>query len=418
MPKPRSATLRVAHQRGCPNEKRTALDSIGRGSGCTCKKPRYYTLHRGSDGKPVKGARVRDRQVADRALTALQFAIDEERVDLLPRRRNRLTFNAWADAHLNNLEQDEHRKGSTIRAYRSTLSYSRPILGGLDLDEIGLPEIRLVLRKIRESDPADATLHKHLRHLRGILSAAVEEGRARGNPLTSKFIADLELKRPNDVESYTDVELAKLFAKMQALDYADVYIYIAKIATATAARLGELIACDWDDLSLTDRTLRVKGHYDRVDGLTSPKTGKERTVFLIGPDENGVAPDPLIDAVGLFERWTEISGVQPGDSPLFPAPRSGGRLNGQYVSKLVREARKKAGIPDEGERGRPRKPFHAFRGSYSRITRERGYEPWFRQHNLGHADLALTDGVYGHVSKEALQRAARGAPVSIGQSEG
>lgn len=399
MAKPRSASLRVAHQRGCANLTRTSLDSL---EGCGCK-PAYYTLHRGSDGRSVKGPRVRNRQVADRALMKLLVEIDEGRADVGPRRRRGpKTFNAWADEYLENLARDKNDKGSTIRAYAGTLSYARPILGPLALDDIGLPELRAVMRRIRERAPSDATMHKHLRHLRAILSAAVDEGYAVTNPLSRKFIADLRLKRPNRVESYTDVELAKLWPKMAALEYDDVYVHVAKAAVATGARLGELIALSWDDLKLSEGKLEINWHYDATDGMTLPKNGHERTNFLI---EDGEAD--AINAVLLFERWTALCGVQPGTSPIFPAPRSGGRLNAGYVRRLVDKARREAGIADEGEGGRKRRPFHAFRGSYARIGRERGYPTWLLQHNLGHSTPVLTENVYGRPSEDALLAAAR-----------
>lgn len=398
MPKTRSATLRVAHQRGCPNFTRTSLDSL---MGCACK-PAYFTFHRDQHGRPMKGMRVRDRQVADRALRKLQVEIDEGRAGVGRSTRETRTFDQWKAEYLENLERDKGNKASTIRAYKGTLGYAQPALGGLGLDEIGLPELREVVRRIRQRSGSDATLHKHLRHLRAVLTAAVEEGYALSNPLTRKFIRDLRLTVPNRVESYTDVELAKLWPKMDALGYEPVYIAVAKAAVATGARLGELIALDWDDLNLSERELEIRWHYDSVDGKVTPKDGEPRTVYLI--EDGGVE---VINGVGLFERWTAHCGVRAGDSPIFPPPRrEGGRLNGQYVSRLVDKARREAGIEAEGEGGRKRKPFHALRGSHTRICRENGYPDEFVQHNLGHSTPILTQRVYGQRSIEALRMAA------------
>ena len=123
MSKPRTASLRVAHQRGCPNASRTSLDSL---EGCRCKpSPSYYTLCRDRLGKPVKGARVRNRQIADRALRKLLVDLDEGRVGIV-QARDPHTFSDWADEYLVNLERDKGDKGSTIRAYRSTLGFARP----------------------------------------------------------------------------------------------------------------------------------------------------------------------------------------------------------------------------------------------------------------------------------------------------
>ncbi len=398
MSKPRTASLRVAHQRGCPNASRTSLDSL---AGCRCKpSPSYYTLYRDRLGKPVKGARVRNRQVADRALRKLLVDLDEGRVGIAQPAGDPRTFDEWADEYLVNLERDKGDKGSTIRAYRSTLGFARPIIGHLELDEIGQPELRLFVRSTRagKRGGADATVHKHLRHLRAILNAAVEEGFMAHNPLGRKFIRDLRLRIPRGDEPYTDGELAKLWSKMESLQRAaPVYVYVAKAAVVTGARLGELIALDWDDLDLTNRTLRIRRHWDRVDGMTLPKDGEPRTLNLIQP------------AVDVFEQWTALVGVQPGHSAIFPAPRSPDRLNGQYVSRRVDDAREKAGIPDVGEGGRKRKPFHAFRASYARLCREQGLDPQWVQFQLGHSDPDLTLNVYGRWSDAAMQAEANRA---------
>ena len=91
---PRKASLRVAHQRSCPNATKTALSSVGRGSGCACS-PSYYVFSRDRDGRPVKGARVRDRQTAERALSVAQREIDEGRVGIT--KPKNITFSDWAD---------------------------------------------------------------------------------------------------------------------------------------------------------------------------------------------------------------------------------------------------------------------------------------------------------------------------------
>jgi integrase len=213
---------------------------------------------------------------------------------------------------------------------------------------------------------------------------------------------------PDRVESYTDVELAKIFAKMAALEVEPVYIYAARSLLATGMRVGELVALDWDDVRLSEGKIRVSRHWDPVDGATLPKDGEERDVYLFGQsDDPETPPTPRwIDGVALFERWTGLCGVQAGSSPVFPAPR-GERLNGQYLRKVFDNARRKAGVTDAGEGGRKRKPLHALRGSYSRISREAGFPSWLRQANLGHSTLDLTDEVYGKPGIAALRAAAR-----------
>ncbi|HEY7005189.1 MAG TPA: site-specific integrase [Sphingomicrobium sp.] len=411
MPKTLRASLRAAHSRSCPNASKTAVSSTGRGSDCTCQ-PSYYTFHRGPDGKPVKGDRVRDRQQADRGLTALQADIDAGRLRL--RRARRVpTFGEWADTFLETLEQVKRDKASTVRAYRATLSYALPEFEHVELDLIGPAELRRFVKKIRESGASEATLHKHLRHLGAILRGAEDEGHIERSPLTRKFVRELRLKVPKGDEPYTDVELAKLWAKMETLKYDAVYVTICKAAVVTGARQGELIAATWGDLSITSGTLAIRHHWSREDGLVDPKDGETRTITLIPP------------AVTLFEVWAAKQGVRPDDAPLFPAPTTGGtrwgtvrgsRVNGGYLTRLVGKAVDEAGLPKVGEGGRKRKPFHAFRATYARLCRERGLDPQWVQGQLGHSDPDLTLNVYGRwsqaaVSAEAAKVEAEGFPV-------
>ena len=141
-----------------------------------------------------------------------------------------------------------------------------------------------------------------------------------------------------------------------------------------------------------------------MDGLVDPKDSEPRTVTLIPP------------AVALFEAWTAFQGIQPGGAPLFSAPRSKGRLNGDYLTKLVAKAVDQAGLPKVGEGGRKRRPFHAFRATYDRLCLERGLNPQWVQGQLGHSSPDLTLNVYGKwsdaaISSEAAKVEAEGFPV-------
>jgi hypothetical protein len=102
---------------GLPERNRSSLDSL---EGCKCKPgPTYYTFKRDRTGKTTKGPRVRDRQVAERALRKLLVEVDEERAGVGARRREARSFDAWAEEHLESLEQDRRVKSSTIHSYCS-----------------------------------------------------------------------------------------------------------------------------------------------------------------------------------------------------------------------------------------------------------------------------------------------------------
>jgi integrase len=383
----------VAHQASCPNATKTAPDSV---RGCKCKPgPSFYTFHRGRDGRPVKGARVRDRQVAERSLRKLQVGIDEGRVGQAIAADR--TFKEWADDYLEILATSG-RRDSTVRAYRPTVNYADAAFGSLPLREIGNAELRRLVQAVRDNGGKDATVSKHLRHVGAMFAAAVAETPPLmpGNPVP-KFKKGLRLKVSGGVDPFTDDELVRLWASMERLETESVYVAICKAAVATGARQGELIGASLDDLNLLNGRLEIKHHYDRTSGtLTAPKDGEARTVYLI----------PAARAV--FEAWLKSNEARDGSEPIFPAPRSGGRVNGQYLTRVVENAMEKAKppIPKAGKEERPRKPFHAFRATFDRLCLEAGRNPMWVQAQLGHSDPRLTLQTYGQWTESALQAEA------------
>jgi integrase len=385
---PRRASLRLAHSAACKNAGKTSLASL---KGCTCPKgPSYYVFHRNSLGKAVKGERVRDRQVADRELRKVQVGIDEGKLGHA--KPVDKTFRAWADEYLGIIEA-HGRKAATVRAYRPTLSYANAAFGELALREVGKSELRQLVAKIRANDGSDATVSKHLRHLGAIFQQAADDSLIATNPVP-KFKKSLRLKVTGGVAAFTDDELARLWTAMEREKAEPVYVAICKAAVTTGARQGELIGANLDDLDLLNGRLEIRHHYDRESGaLTSPKDGEARTLYLI-PPARAVLEDWIAKRPGFHHGGTD---------PIFPAPRSGGRLNGQYLTRVVANAMEKATapIPSVGEGGRPRKPFHALRASYDRLMLERGRHPQWVQGQLGHSSADLTLNAYGAWSAEA-----------------
>ena len=236
MSESRSASLRVAHQRDCPMKQRTALSSM---RGCTCT-PSYYTSFRAADGRTVKGTRMKDRRTADRSLRKLQVAIDEGRAGLT--RTEKISFREWAERFETILEQSG-RRGSTIRAYAATIGYAKDTFGGLPLSGIGNDELRRFVAAIRstrterEGRPArgggDAVVSKHLRHLSAMLAQAVEDRLLDSNPVP-RFRRGLKLTIPRGTPAFSDLELARLLARLEALDTPPVYTMFVRRPLALA----------------------------------------------------------------------------------------------------------------------------------------------------------------------------------------
>src|SRR5687767_14850671 len=133
----RKVSLRVAHSRSCPNANRSALTSAGRRSGCTCQ-PSWYPFYRDEMGRPVKGQRIDDRELARRAATKIQNELDEARREV--KGPDRRTFAEWTEEFFKILEV-RNRRDSTRRAYVSTVTIAKGAFGHTQLRDVGQPDL-------------------------------------------------------------------------------------------------------------------------------------------------------------------------------------------------------------------------------------------------------------------------------------
>jgi len=259
---PRKASLRVAHSRSCPTATKTALSSVGRGSGCTCS-PSYYVFSRDRDGRPVKGARVKDRKTAERALAAAQREIDEGRVGIA--KPLSISFSDWADeferildARIASGELHPRTKGS----YASTLNRGRDAFGSLYLREIGNPELRRFLDPFTKLKPASRL--RYLRELSACLQVAVGDRYLEVNPVPS-FTKATKLKPPKRGKApFEDGELERLWTELGKVEHDEerVHLYACRFSAETGLRLGELIGLDWTNVDLLHGRVRVEHQWD------------------------------------------------------------------------------------------------------------------------------------------------------------
>jgi integrase len=396
---PRKASLRVAHSRSCPNVTKTAVSSVGRASGCTCT-PSYYVFSRDRDGRPVKGARVKDRKTAERALAAAQREIDEGRVGIA--KPLSISFSDWADeferildGRIASGELHPRTKGS----YASTLNRGREAFGSLYLREIGNPELRRFLDPFTNLRPASRL--RYLRELSACLAVAVGDRYLEVNPVPA-FTKATKLKPPKRGKApFEDGELERLWAELGKVDDDEerVHLYACRFSAETGLRLGELIALDWTNVDLLNGRVRVEHQWDDGTGsLIEPKDREPRVLYLTP------------HARSVLDEWTAIVGVRT-EGPVFPTP-GGSRLGRRVLQRRFVEAMASAGIPKEHPELRLPRTFHSLRYSTSVLMQRRGYHPRLIEATLGHGSLELTYGVYGGWTPEMLQAEAAREPTA------
>jgi integrase len=390
---PRTASLRVAHQGHCPNATKTALTSIGRGSGCKCS-PTYYTSHRTSDGKVKKSERYQTREVADEALNALRVKMDRGRADLA--RPERCTFGQWAERYEKILEgriRAGDLKPRTLVGYRETLALARLEFGDTDLREIGPSELRDLYGRIEKQKPASRL--RHLRQLSACLTVAVDDELLDKNPVPG-FIKKLRLRAPKRGKApFEDGELERLWTAYKS--YEPVYGHVSRFSAESGARLGELVSLEWPNVDLSNGRVFVEHTWDDAAGPVAPKDKETRWLYLTP------------HARTALEEWVAIVGAR-DVGPVFTNPVGGGRLVARQVQRRLTNAMEDAGVVKMHPDLRLPRSFHSFRYSFSGLAQRRGSDPRFIEQTLGHSTLELSFGVYGGWTPDQLAAEATRTP--------
>jgi integrase len=216
-------------------------------------------------------------------------------------------------------EHDRDCKPSTLADYRSTGRLIERELGHLRLEDV-TPEL---LERWKTTIPgSNRNVQKRLVVLNGIFRRAMRVWRLPRNP-----VADVERPRvriSTDIDAFSPEEIHAL---VRAADSApDATLFLT--AAFTVLRLGELLALRWCDLDFARQAIRVRRSFTAHGGMSSPKSGRVRSVPLVSDVAQALA------ALGTRELFTDE------DDLVFPGvtgdPQDGSSLRLRYKAALSR----------------------------------------------------------------------------------
>lgn len=289
-------------------------------------------------------------------------------------------------AYRRSMESERDLAPHTVRAYLgdvTDLLHHASRLGCGHLGDLELSHLRSWLARQRSLGRSRTTLARRAAAARVFTAWATSTGRLAVDPG-----ALLGSPRPHRTlpEVLSDAEIRRLLdaAACHAQDGSAIGlrdVAMVELLYATGMRVGELTACDVDDLDRERRVVRVLG-----------KGRKERSVPYGVPA--GRAVDDWLEH-GRPELAAPSSGAA-----MFLGVR-GGRVDQRTVRRVVHlRLLDVEGAPDMGP--------HGLRHTAATHLLEGGADLRAVQEILGHASLATTQ-LYTHVSTERLRAAYRQA---------
>lgn len=293
------------------------------------------------------------------------------------------------ESFLEHLEFERNLSPATLRAYRRELArfVDHTSVDHSGPEKVRAADIRGWIAHLWQQRLKPRSLERALSSIRTYFGFLVAEGIVEANPAVAVPLPRKEQTQPEVVDRYAIEGLLESFPATPAggRDLA-----LVELLYGAGLRVGELVALNMDDLSLTERLLRVRG-----------KGRKERIVPF-----GRRAVEALKAYFPDRSRWR--CGPRGDEEPLFVNQR-GGRLSDRSVRRILDSAVQRTA---DLHRLHP----HALRHAFATHLLEAGMDLRAIQELLGHSSLATTQ-IYTGVDLAHLMSVHRRSHPRAGSGE-
>jgi integrase len=262
-------------------------------------------------------------------------------------------------------------------------------IGGLALDKVRPMHVEGWIVGLRAKGLSESTVRSAYTILRAILDTAVRDGALARNPAAA-------VKRPKvtakEAAYLTPEQVRTLLEAAKKSRYAPLFSLLVN----TGLRRGEALALQWSNVDTEDSLLRVRGTLARVDGdliVTSTKTAKSKRSIPVSEATARLLRDirkqQLKDRLKAGSVWHQ--------TPYVFTTEDGQPCDPRNALRALKSAATKAGMTGVG--------LHTLRHSAATVMLTNGISLKVVSEILGHASIAITGDVYGHVSPDVSREA-------------
>lgn len=269
-------------------------------------------------------------------------------------------------------------KPSTLASYEVAFrKHILPRLGKKRLSDFRPLDIQAFVDSLSSDSLSPATVGRIYRYLRACIRQAVAWEVINENPCKGIILPRV----PKEELVFLDhQEIRRLLETAKEPEKA-----LFAILALAGLRLGEALALQWKDIDFDMRAIYVTKSFSYWGGIQEPKTEASRRAV------------PLLPALAdiLLDHHDFMTNPEPDDF-LFQT-RGLRPLDPANARKRFEETLKRAGLK--------RVTLHSLRHSYASIMLASGASIKALQHALGHSQVTMTLGTYGHLLEEKMDEA-------------
>lgn len=322
----------------------------------------------------------------------------EEKLELLKQAtqitETNLTVSQWSAEWLAKYKQNV--KPSTLDDYETTLRlHVIPVIGRIKLIDLTGRHLQDMLLKIQRKGLSA----KSVRNIYGVVHSMLDK--AVKVELISKNVSlSCEPPRATKPEMHiiSDTEVPHFLDAAQNDPFSDMLF----VDLFTGLREAELIGLTWDCIDFTAGSITVRRQFTLIDA--GPDKGK----YKFMPLKNGktrviTPPSSVMDRLLLIKKKQNAWKLKAGSSWSNPNNFVFTREDGRFIhhNALYRHLKKIV-----SSIGRPEVRLHDLRHTYATLSIQNGVDIKTLSQSMGHATVAFTLDVYGHVSDTMRRDAA------------
>lgn len=295
---------------------------------------------------------------------------------------SRQTLGEYLDYWLEHVHRSS-LKITTYINYRRVLDrHLIPALGHMQIQKLAVHHLQMFY-----SDLLKTLKPGRVRYIHAVLHCALDHAVQEG--LVVKNISQGAKLPHREKPELQVLNLEQASFLLEVASYEERLKVLLALAVTTGMRQGELLGLKWQDIDWKERQLQVRRSIARLKGRgiieIEPKTAHSRRKIAL--------PSFVLDLLqkhrATQRELRQKAGPSWQEKDLVFCVWHGGYIHPSFLDRVFQRLVKKAGLPHLR--------FHDLRHSAVTILLGMGVPAQVVQEIVGHSDISVTLGIYGHV---------------------